>query len=181
MRRAEGVTDRVKLLLLMSLFAAPALAAWVAHKVWQPTAGTSYGELLQPSVPRLAGMTDFAGRHADLAALHGRWVLLTVANGECGPACRQQLYLGRQVRLAQGRERDRVVQALIQADTVAMADQPELHHYRVPAETLATWPDPVRTYIVDPLGRVMLRFPVAADGKGMLRDLRQLLKASKIG
>ena len=177
MRRA----DRIKLLLLMSLFAAPALAAWVVHQVWQPGTGNNYGELLQPSVPRLAGMTDVAGRPADLAALKGRWVLLTVVKGECGPACRRQLHLGRQVLIAQGRERERVVQALIQSEEAALAEQPDLYRYRVPGEVLAAWPDPVRSYIVDPLGRVMLRFPVAAEGKGMLRDLRQLLKASQIG
>lgn len=177
MRRA----DRIKLLLLMSLFAAPALAAWVVHQVWQPTAVASYGELLQPAEPRFIGMTDVAGRPADLAALHGRWVLLTVVNADCGLDCRQQIYLARQVRVAQGREQERVAQALIQADSAMLAEQPGLLAYRVPNAALANWPEPVRTYIVDPLGRVMLRFPVAAEGKGMLRDLRQLLKASKIG
>jgi len=175
--------DRIKLLLLMSLFAAPALAAWVAHQVWQPAVAASYGELLQPAAPQFVGMTDASGQPADLAALHGRWVLLTVVNGDCGPACRQQLYLGHQVRLAQGREQERVVQVLIQALIHADSATPDgrLLTYRVPHAALADWPDPVRTYIVDPLGRVMLRFPVAAEGKGMLRDLRQLLKASKIG
>jgi len=175
--------DRIKLLLLMSLFAAPALAAWVAHQVWQPAVAASYGELLQPFVPRFVGMADAAGQPADLAALHGRWVLLTVAKGECGPACRQQLYLGHQVRFAQGRERERVARVLIQALIHADSAVPDGHllTYRVPRAALANWPDPVRTYIVDPQGRVMLRFPVAAEGKGMLRDLRQLLKASNIG
>jgi len=171
--------DRFKLLLLMSLFAAPALAAWVVHQVWQPGAAASYGELLQPATPRFSGMTDTAGQPADLAALRGRWVLLTVVNGDCAADCRQQLHLTRQVRLSQGREQERVVQALVQADGVTPVDLTLT--YRVPRVALADWPDPVRTYVVDPLGRVMLRFPVAAEGKGMLRDLRQLLKASKIG
>lgn len=171
--------DRIKLLLLMSLFAAPALAAWVVHQVWQPEVAASYGELLQPATPRFSGMTDAAGQPADLAALHGRWVLLTVVNGDCAADCRQQLHLVRQVRTAQGREQARVAQVLIHADSVTPAESTLT--YRVPRAALADWPDPVRTYIVDPLGRVMLRFPVAADGKGMLRDLRQLLKASKIG
>lgn len=171
--------DRIKLLLLMSLFAAPALAAWVVHQVWQAPAASIYGELLPPATPRFAGMTDAAGQPADLAALRGRWVLLTVVNGDCAADCRQQLHLARQVRIAQGREQERVAQALIQVDSVTPVDLALT--YRVPSAALADWPDPVRTYVVDPLGRVMLRFPVAADGKGMLRDLRQLLKASKIG
>jgi len=173
--------DRLKLLLLMSLFAAPALAAWVVHQAWPAPAASIYGELLPPAMPRFTGMTDAAGQPADLAALRGRWVLLTVVNGDCGPGCRQQLHLARQVRIAQGREQARVVQALIQANGAMPAEQAGLLAYRVPNAGLANWPDPVRTYVVDPLGRVMLRFPVAADGKGMLRDLRQLLKASKIG
>jgi hypothetical protein len=172
-------TDRIKLLLLMSLFAAPALAAWIAHQVWTPAMAASYGELLQPSVPALAGMTDTAGRPADLAALHGRWVLLTVANGACGPACRVEVDLARRVRLAQGREQARVAQVLIQASAPVI--RPGLLNDRMPDAALAAWPDPVRTYLVDPLGRVMLRFPATPEGNGMLRDLRQLLKASKIG
>ncbi len=171
MRRA----DRIKLLLLMSLFAAPALAAWVVHQVWRPGVDGSYGELLPPIQPR------FAGQAADLASLRGRWVLLTVVNGDCGLDCRQQLHLAHQVRIAQGREQARVAQALIQSDNGVPAGQVNLLNYRVPAASLADWPDPLRTYLVDPLGRVMLRFPVAPEGKGMLRDLRQLLKASKIG
>ncbi len=171
--------DRIKLLLLMSLFAAPALAAWVVHQVWPAPAASVYGELLPPATPRFVGMIDAAGQPADLAALRGRWVLLTVAHGECGPDCRRQLHLARQVRIAQGREQARVAQALIQTDGAAPVDLARA--YRVSRAALAAWPEPVRTYVVDPLGRVMLRFPVAAEGEGMLRDLRQLLKASKIG
>jgi hypothetical protein len=181
MYRAELTTARIKLLLVMSLFAGPALAAWIAHQLWAPTAAASYGELLPPSMPALAGMRDSAGRPADLASLRGRWVLLTVVNGACGSTCRQQLDLARRVRLAQGRDQARVVRVLIQAAMAAPVEQQGLHNFRMPGEALAAWPDPVRTYLVDPLGRVMLRFPVAAEGKGMLRDLRQLLKASRIG
>jgi cytochrome oxidase Cu insertion factor (SCO1/SenC/PrrC family) len=173
--------DRIKLLLVLSLFAAPALAAWIAHQVWQPLGATRYGELLQPSVPRLAGMTDASGRPADLASLRGRWVLLTVANGACGGACRQALDLTRRLRLAQGRDQERVARVLIQAAATAPVAQTDLRCYRAPGEALAAWPDPVRTYLVDPLGRLMLRFPVAAEGNGMLRDLRRLLMASRIG
>jgi hypothetical protein len=174
-------TDRIKLLLVMSLFAAPALTAWVAHQVWKPAAASSYGEILQLGTPGFAGLTDAAGRPANLAVLRGRWVILTVANGGCGSACRQQLDLVRRVHLAQGRDQQRVARVLIQTTTVTTADQPGLLAYRLPHAALTAWPDPVRTYLVDPLGRVMLRFPVAPEGNGMLRDLRRLLLASRIG
>ena len=182
--------DRLKLLLIFALFAAPALAALMARDYFAPAPGNSHGELLQPAVPRFAGLIDAAGSPAGLETLRGRWVLLTVASGPCGEACRAQLYLSRQTLLAQGRERGRVVRALI-LPTGAEFDpgldggdgaDAKLYRYAAPRDSLATWTDgEARSYVVDPLGRVMLRFPVAADGKGMIRDLRLLLKASRIG
>lgn len=186
--------DRLKLLLIFALFAAPALAALMAIDHFAPAPGNSHGELLQPAVPRFAGLIDAAGSPAGLEALRGRWVLLTVASGPCDEACRAQVYLSRQSRLAQGRERGRVARALIlptgaefDAGLEAGLDggddaDAKLYRYAAPRDSLEMWSDgEARSYVVDPLGRVMLRFPVAADGKGMIRDLRLLLKASRIG
>lgn len=182
--------DRLKLLLIFALFAAPALAALMARDHFAPAPGNSHGELLQPAVPRFAGLVDATGSPAVLEALRGRWVLLTVASGPCGDACRAQLYLSRQTRLAQGRERGRVLRALILPTGAAFdagmdaGDDAEarLHRYAAPRDSLAAWSDgEARSYVVDPLGHIMLRFPAAADGKGMIRDLRLLLKASRIG
>ena len=38
-----------------------------------------------------------------------------------------------------------------------------------------------RVYIIDPLGNLMMYYPPVADPSGMLKDLRKLLKYSKIG
>lgn len=176
--------DRLKLLLLMGLFAAPGLAAWLVHDNWRPTATSSYGELLEPFQPRLA---DASGREAGtgsgLAALRGRWILMTVAGMRCDAACARQIYLTRQVRTAQGREQSRVERVLLQPVGAVAIDEPGLRHFTVPAEALAALPGAasVRTFVVDPLGRVMLRFPSSPEGKGMIRDLGRLLKASGIG
>lgn len=179
--------DRIKLLLLMALFAAPALVAWIARDVWRPSGMNNYGELVEPRAPRIAGLVDVAGSPADLGALRGHWVLLTVVGGDCDEACREEIHLGRQVRIAQGREQGRVARAVVGVSVRQMdvpgADEPDLKIYAAPGEALSAWTGggPARTYVMDPLGRVMLRFPADPEGKGMVRDLRQLLKASKIG
>lgn len=178
--------DRIKLLLLMALFAAPALAAWIARDVWRPAGMNNYGELVEPSAPRIAGLVDIAGSPADLGTLRGHWVLLTVVGGDCDEACREQIHLGRQVRIAQGREQGRVVRAVVVSVRPMdgpIAGEPDLKIYAASGEALSAWTGggPARTYVMDPLGRVMLRFPADPEGKGMVRDLRQLLKASKIG
>jgi hypothetical protein len=41
--------------------------------------------------------------------------------------------------------------------------------------------DAERVYIIDPLGNLMMFYPPEADPSGMLKDLRKLLKYSKIG
>jgi len=38
-----------------------------------------------------------------------------------------------------------------------------------------------RVYLIDPLGNLMMFYPPDADPSGMLKDLRKLLKYSKIG
>jgi len=179
--------DRIKLLLLMALFAAPALAAWIARDIWRPSGMNNYGELVEPRAPRIAGLVDAVGRPADLGTLRGHWVLLTVVGGDCDAACRKQIHLCRQVRIAQGREQGRVVRAVVGVSVRPMdgpgAGEPDLKIYAAPVAALSAWTGggPARTYVMDPLGRVMLRFPVVPEGKGMVRDLHQLLKASKIG
>lgn len=162
--------DRIKLLLLMGLFAAPVLAAWLAREHWRPAGLPVHGELLAPFAPGL-----------DLP--RGRWVLLTVAARDCDTACRHQLYLTRQVRLAQGRERGRVARALLQPPGGAAVEEPGLRRLLSPESGLEglSADGSARTYVVDPLGRVMLRFPARPEGKGMIRDLGRLLKASGIG
>jgi len=41
--------------------------------------------------------------------------------------------------------------------------------------------DAKRVYIIDPLGNLMMYYPPGADPGGMLKDLKKLLKYSKIG
>lgn len=161
--------DRLKLLLLLALFAAPGLAAWLVRDHWRPTAISSHGQLLEPFASGL-----------DLP--RGQWVLLTVAPGGCADDCRHQLYLTRQVRAAQGREQERVERALLGSLGMDAPVEPGLRQVAAaPTGGSGFAGDGVRTYVVDPQGRVMLRFPAQPDGKGMIRDLSRLLKASAGG
>jgi hypothetical protein len=177
------LTDRYQPILIMLLFAAPALAAWVAHATWHPTRVASYGELLDPVPPDLDGLTDERGQPASLSGLHGRWVLVTVVAGRCEDACRQNLYLAHQARLAQGRDQERLVQAVIDGGTGVPGEIGGLKRFASPAQTRSALSGglPARTYVLDPLGRTVLRFPGQPDGKGMIRDLQHLLRASKLG
>jgi hypothetical protein len=94
---------------------------------------------------------------ADFRARHGeRWLLLSA----------RDLEAMRQVRLALGRDAPRVAIVVAPAAELARA-----------GATI----DEGHIYLVDPHGNVMMRWPASPDLKGMLADLKRLLKASQIG
>jgi len=125
------------------------------------------------------------GKPFALADLRGKWVLLTAADGACDAACAKALYATRQARTIQGREMERIQRVwLVTAGTpppAVMAEHPDLTAI-VTAEGLAAFPAGAdRTYLVDPLGNLVLAYPLDPDIKAVARDITRLLRASRIG
>jgi hypothetical protein len=172
---------RVKLLALGALFAAPLIAGWVAYVMnWTPGTPANYGTLLEPR-PISA---------EPLARLRGKWVLVQIDASACDALCRQKLYTMRQVWRAQGKNMSRVERLWIVTDAGSPAnsldsliDGAHLAHgdsaltsvfaaERTPAEHL---------YLVDPLGNLMMRYPLDPEPGRIIKDLERLLKVSRFG
>lgn len=181
--------SQLQLLLVLFIFIAPVVLATIAYKYWRPEDLSNYGELIESSEFKPAGLTTAAGEPMDIAGLRGKWLFVLAQQGECDQACGQNLYLMRQVRTATGKEQQRV-------DRLFLSDRPlpeallkeheGLHQARYAdvkklgvhlSETGAAG----RIYLVDPLGRFVLRYPPEADGTKMLKDIQRLLKYSRIG
>jgi cytochrome oxidase Cu insertion factor (SCO1/SenC/PrrC family) len=120
----------------------------------------------------------------------GRWLLVRVGSGRCDEACVKQLFFLRQVRLMQGREMDRVHRLWLLSDPVkperslveAYAGMVVLQEAPTLLGAFSGAGDPAGSiYVVDPEGRVMLRFPPGADPMKAAKDLARLLKVSHIG
>lgn len=171
--------SQLKLLALLTFFAAPVLAAWLSYAYWPPQQ-SHYGALLAPVPLNLPALTDPAGQTRNWSELRGKWVLLVVNTADCDASCVRATYLARQVRLAQGREQDRIERVFL--GPRAAADWPHrdgVYRSALPQDA-ASLPQ-TGLYLVDPLGNLMLRFPDLPDGGQMIRDLRRLLQASQIG
>jgi hypothetical protein len=179
--RAEPLAEpRVKLLLLMALFASPALAAWLAYAYWQPDRFTNYGTLLPPQALGLPPLLDEAGTAVEWSGLRGSWVLLVTAPHNCEARCGHDSFLAHQVRLAQGREQGRIVRVFL--GTGGEGTWPHGDGaYRVTMRPLPVALAGGGLFLVDPLGRLMMAFPPRADGERVIRDLKQLLRASGAG
>jgi len=101
--------------------------------------------------------------------------------------CQSALYAGRQARMIQGREMERVRRVWFVTDDTPpaasiVAEHPDVDVLRYAPGALASWPaGGERIYLVDPLGNLVLAWPRDPDIKKMAKDLERLLRASRIG
>ena len=187
--RDPAATRRARrtLLLIAAVCIAPIVASYAAYYFFPRDAQVNYGTLLPTApVPAIEGVRP-DGAPFRLADLAGRWVVVANAGGACDPACERMLYATRQARTMQGREADRVVRVWLVTDdapppAALLAEHPGLVVARVPADRVARLPGGREAIVlVDPLGNLVLRYPIDPDIKGLGRDLGRLLRASGIG
>jgi hypothetical protein len=186
---------RWKLFAVLAVCAAPMIASYLAYYVIKPQGRTNYGTLLDPRaypIPAL-GSTTLDGKPISLDSYKGKWIMLQVNDADCGDACKKKLYDMRQLRLAQGKDRDRVERVWLITDdkpletlvireydgTRLIRAKPDLVRAWLPVEPGTTVADHI--YMIDPLGNLMMRFPKDADANKIKKDLSKLLKASRIG
>jgi hypothetical protein len=128
--------------------------------------------------------------------LKGKWTLLYLGAGDCAAGCRTELYNTRQVRAALGAERARVQRVFLAEGTCCdlawlRAQQPDLITVQAGAEAAPlttilqhagpSTPATDRVYLIDPLGNLMMCYAADARPKGMLEDLKKLLRLSHVG
>ena len=193
--------NRLTLLLVIGIFCAPLLYSWwVLNYTDKVDAGSksSHGELIVPPrpLPDLV-LIDPLGQRAN-SSLHGKWNLFYIAGDQCDQACGENLYRMRQLRLTTGKDDHRVQRVMLfqqenevsaqhfqeyAGQWIVSTDDPGFDQL-IEFFRLNAGEDPVqlhRLYIVDPLGNLMMSYPPDADPGGIIRDLKKLLKYSKIG
>lgn len=143
--------------------------------VWSTT---NNGEFVDPPVNSAAlDLVDSAGLPL---GQRKTWWLWVVRTEPCDQACAHALHQLRQLHILLNRDTDRVKRALVTQAVVDRGDleklYPELAFLTGKVEAL-----PPGIYIVDPLGNLVLHYPLDAAGKPVLQDLQRLLKVSQIG
>lgn len=193
---------RVSMVLVLTIFAAPLILATLVITLfpdWKPETTTNNGDLVQP-VRKLPAfdLQTVSGKTIDETFLRGKWTMLYLAKGACERPCVEQLYNIRQIRLAQGKNIDRLQRLMLwDMEGVNTSQQQELQEHFpgqviVPAgdEKALLQPfvldgqDPLmanRVYLVDPLGNLMMKYEPGQEPRGMIKDLEKLLKYSGLG
>lgn len=185
------------ILAVLALFLTPIVIAVLLNSQWldwRPGSTRNHGELLEPAVrlPRFDLVTA-SGQRIDRDSLSGQWQLLHFRADGCNQDCLDSLYWLRQIRLAQDRHQPEV--ALIFVTPVAL-DREVLGEIRQLAADYrvlegvagSTFTDLLPdagvdaiSYILDPDGHIILRYPQDADFNGMRRDLSRLITWTRTG
>jgi len=177
--------------LIVALSTAPVAGSYLLYYFWPPSRSVNYGELLEPQPLPDPRVTLADGTPFHLSQLRGKWVLAMVDAGRCDAHCEKKLLYMRQLRLTQGKDMDRVERAWVIADdaplpTAAIAPYEGTWLVRAGTSGLAgRFPAGTAVadhiYVIDPLGNLMMRYPRDPDPQLMIKDLKRLLKASRIG
>lgn len=194
--------SRAKMLGLMGLYAAPLLAAWLwfAYVSSNEGAGVSVnGELIHPAVPLESfELASVAQPEWGLDDIRGKWSMVYFAGNLCDTHCETTLFNMRQIRLSTGRRMERVQRVLVTPQWQDMQKKLEpaseglhvvggngtnidslLTQFANAQSEMESCSDCI--YLVDPYGNLMMRFPPDLPPAKILKDLKHLLKISRIG
>jgi cytochrome oxidase Cu insertion factor (SCO1/SenC/PrrC family) len=184
-QRARG---RRTMLMVLVICAAPFVLGTIAFYWWTPPRSTNYGELLSLSQPAVNALT-VDGKPLDLQQFRNKWVLVTIDRMPCDDSCEKKLFLTRQVRIAQGRDQERVARLwlMLGSGTPEPKLQPLVDQAmvaRLTAEDLtpAFGATPfAHVYVIDPQGNLMMRFPPDPNPSRVIKDLQKLLRVNNRG
>jgi cytochrome oxidase Cu insertion factor (SCO1/SenC/PrrC family) len=197
-RSAHQRRQRRTLIGLALMFFAPLGLSFYLYygKSWHPGGHVNAGELIQPARPLpLLTLPLLSTGETPPQFLKGKWTFLYLQHGPCDDECRRHLYDTRQVRLALDRDMNRVQRVFIGDSDCCdlkelLAAHPDLIAIRAsPSDEplLALLPqrpgalNSHRVYLIDPLGNLMMFYAADAKPKGMLEDMKRLLRLSSIG
>ncbi len=185
---------------LMLVVALPMVAAYIIYHtgMGMPTGTINKGDFLHPPQPvaRLQLQTP-EGDTWQADAEDERWRLVVPVTAECDQACRDKLYVTRQVHVRLGKDAYRVQRLVVLVDselTQGLQNWLEEEHPGVVVlhNSAADWramlaptnledSDPLaggHYYLMDPQGYLMMSYRPEHTGGELLDDVKRMLKLS---
>ena len=193
--------NKIIIIVIVLVFIAPSILSWYIfnHTDYLESRGTSnYGQIITPSIQleNLSLIDPLDTQRMD--TLYGKWSMIYVAE-LCDDICMQNVYRMRQIHIGMGKHSLRVQKVLFLIDQDLDELSSLLANYKgqqvISTNTIdidillekfriKNIKDPSRSqriYISDPLGNLMMSYPPNINPKGILKDLKKLLRTSRIG
>jgi hypothetical protein len=194
------------IILLMSL--APLVAALIVYFIpeLRPEGSAAYGELVQPQRPmpnaKDLPLTTLDGKPFDLGSLKGKWIMMAADGAACPESCARKLYIIRNTHASQGKHVERLARVWFITDDAPVPEKVleaykgavmvrvnpvVLQQFLLGGAPGSVTPEQARQglsipiWVIDPLGNLMLQYPAVADPEMFRKDIRKLIKSSRIG
>lgn len=186
---------RLVIIGVVAAFVTPVLLSW--YLVFftdfnRSHGGVEHGILLTP--PRQIGnLLNFPAPDPGTAPLvQETWTMLVLTRGKCDKPCNNNLFRMQQIRLSMGREMTRVDRIIaLDNNATKQASAKDIDAYQgTRSVVIGTdhnskflvngkyYPDAI--YLVDPSGYLMMVYPQETDPGGIIKDLKRLLRISKV-
>ncbi|MBH44645.1 MAG: hypothetical protein CMD88_04235 [Gammaproteobacteria bacterium] len=190
------------LIIIILIFSIPFLTAYfILQSGINENLGTSnYGKIISPPINTNNFKIIGSSKSTEIKTLDKKWTILYFNNDlSCNSICKEDIYLLKQIHTALGKDIHRVQRSYITDNTKSSNNWFNTMHF-----LLENYPDLIRLeanidqetnfilklkeftntrkiFLVDPLGNVILMWPSQFNGKQLLKDLKKLLKHSRIG
>lgn len=197
------ISPRLALLIIAALFFLPLALAWLMYSgviEFRPQSTRNLGQLVQPPLPvswEAVYLNEADGSSAG-EAFAGHWLVLHAVPRPCAETCRNDIAGLRQVHRAAGRQQSRIRLALLHdfddAEQQLMLQSiygvfqllrnPDKSLWQM-LEDIAQAGEPAApargsTFLIDPLGNIMLFYAAGYDPNDLKSDLKRLLTWSKL-
>ena len=189
-------SGRIKFLLIVFIFTVPFVISYYLSKDYHAGGElqtSNYGSFINPIV-ELSESTfdDYSGENLNVNQHLTKWSLIYRMPKNCSQMCSDEIYLIRQVNIALGKDMNRLERVIVLNQTIPSSEVGDLvikyPKAIVVKNNSSTFINEINKItdrhvllLTDPLGNVILGYDEGFEGKKLLKDIKKLLKLSKIG
>jgi hypothetical protein len=195
--------NRFEFMSLLVVFSSPFLVAWLIYNytgIGKNGETINYGDLIKPPWTISNAMLLDAVSGDARRPLYGKWNLLYFLADKCSSKCQEDITKLQELRVATGDNADRIEIVLLATDktmptlpdksinesfwiNVLILMRPDIQPIEEnDGETRVSLSSMKQgIYLIDPIGNIMMKYNFDSDAAGILRDIKRLLRFSRIG
>ena len=166
--------SKLKFLLIVFVFILPFIFAkyFFENDATSTRGTTNHGSFLVDEIS-IASLAD-----------NDHWIILQVIDGKCDISCQDNMHMLRQINTALGKDMGRVKRYLLNKNTDKNAVYLDNYPKVIVLDRSETLYNKLtkmdeRIFIADPFGKIILGYENDFIAKGLLKDIKKLLKFSK--
>jgi len=189
--------SQLKLLFILIIFTFPFIISYFIlddYNSGQDLQTTNYGEFIDPPINIKSINTPVFDKEEDPEdVFNKKWTLIQFESNICSKRCSDTTFLLKQINIALGKDMKRIQRVFLSYNKMesigisTMIDNyPNLILINNEPRDLHIMINKISNnesavLLVDPLGNVILKYRDDFNGKKLLKDLKKLLKLSRVG